>query len=363
MTSKNLFIAASGQSDGKTTLSIILYNFFQTIKKKVGFIKPVGQKYVVVNDEQIDKDSYLIEHIFQSHVDIKLTSPIAIPSGYTEEYILERANRKDQLKNKLIYSFQELSYDREYMLVEGTGHAGVGSVLDLSNARVAKILNSKVILIAPGGIGNTIDEIMLNKALFDKEGVEVLGVVINKIYPNKIEKVTKLLTQGLNNYGLKVLGFIPYYQSLSSPNMFLVKEALKADVLNEGDTLYENIVNIVVGAMTPHYVLTHLAKGSLLITPGDREDVLLAAISLCMLSTENRLAGILITGGILPKENVFNLIKKINIPVLSVGEDTYETAKKVSNLNVKVTINDKKKIELTKQLINQLDTKYILENL
>ncbi len=96
--SKNLYIAATGQSDGKTTTSIGLYSYLEKHHQKVGFIKPVGQQYVLVNDRQVDKDSYLVENIFQSNIDIKLTSPIAIPSGYTEDYIEHREERKGILR-------------------------------------------------------------------------------------------------------------------------------------------------------------------------------------------------------------------------------------------------------------------------
>ena len=361
---KNIFIAATGMSDGKSTLSIGLLNYFINNGNKIGFIKPVGQRFVLVNDEQIDKDSYLMDNIYHASKDIRLTSPIAIPNGYTEEYILNRDEKRDLLSDKLMKCYNELAEEKDYMLMEGTGHAGVGSVLDLSNAKVAKMLGSKVILIAPGGVGNTIDEIMLNKALFDQEGVELLGVVINKIFEDKYEKITKLLGKALEYYNIKPLGFIPYRYSLSSPNMYLIRESLKAETLNEGQNIYQNITGIVVGAMTPHYVMSYLKKGCLLITPGDREDVLLAALALSMLSEDNRLAGILLTGGILPKENVTKLLRKSDIPILHVNKDTYDTATKVSDLNVKITVNDKKKIELAKQLTEEyIDIEYIKNNI
>ncbi len=361
---KTLFIAATGQSDGKTTTSIGLYHCLRQQNMNVGFIKPVGQQYVLVNDQQVDKDSYLIETIFQSMIDIKLTSPIAIPSGYTERYIENRQEMKGVLRADLLESYKRVSQGKDFMIVEGTGHAGVGSVLDLSNAFVAKMLGAKVILLVPGGIGNTIDEVMLNKALFDQEGVEVLGVIVNKVLESKYEKIKSILTRGFANYGIHVLGFMPFKEELSSPNMFLLKEALKADVLNEGAYQFTNIRDVVVGAMTPHYVMSYLKKDSLLITPGDREDVLLAALALSMLTPDNQLAGIILTGGILPRGNVTSLLLKSSIPIFHVSLDTYETAKKVSHLDVKITVNDKKKITTAKQLIEDyIDKDYISSHL
>ncbi len=363
--SKNLYIAATGQSDGKTTTSIGLFDIFREKKFNVGFIKPVGQRYISVGNDQIDKDSYLIEQIFQSKCNIKDMSPIAIPAGYTTQYIENRHDLKEELFDRLDYSFKCISNNSDVVIVEGTGHAGVGSVLDLSNAKVASLTKSKVILIAPGGVGNTIDEIMLNKALFDKENVEILGVIVNKVLEDKYEKSKKLVTQALSYYNIPVLGFIPYKESLSSPNMALIQENLKqATCINQCSTSYKNINKIVVAAMTTKHVVEHLEKGSLLIVPGDRHSVIEAVVSASACIPEKHVRGIILTGGILPRKKTLDLITSHDIPILSVPYETYETSKLVSKLLVKITHKDVKKIELAKELIRTfVDTNTILERL
>jgi len=80
------------------------------------------------------------------------------------------------------------------VVIEGTGHAGVGSIFDLSNARVANLLDAKVILVTSGGIGKPMDEIELNMALFEKECAEVIGVIINKVIVSKYRKIKVPLT-------------------------------------------------------------------------------------------------------------------------------------------------------------------------
>ena len=118
------------------------------------------------------------------------------------------------------------------MLCEGSGHAGVGSVFDLSNAQVAKILGCKVIIVTQGGIGKPIDEVALNQALFEKEGVEIIGVMLNKVLPDKVDYVTDFARRGLKRKGLELLGVLPYEQILGNPSVDLIREELHAELLN-----------------------------------------------------------------------------------------------------------------------------------
>src|SRR5213075_1158062 len=118
---------------------------------------------------------------------------------------------------KIQKAFDRVAWEKDFVLCEGSGHAGVGSVFDLSNARVAKILNAKVVIVSQGGIGKPIDEVCLNQALFEKEGVEVIGVILNKVLGEKVEYVTDFARRGLKRKGLELLGVIPHQRILSNP--------------------------------------------------------------------------------------------------------------------------------------------------
>ncbi len=118
------------------------------------------------------------------------------------------------------------------MLCEGSGHAGVGSVFDLSNAQVAKILGAKVIIVTQGGIGKPIDEVSLNQALFEKEGVEIIGVILNKVLGNKVDYVADFARRGLKRKGLELLGVLPYEQILCNPSVdWSAERTLTAELL------------------------------------------------------------------------------------------------------------------------------------
>ena len=357
---KNIFIAATQQNDGKTTVSLGLIYCLKKLFSDIGFIKPVGQRYLIEEGYMIDEDSILIEHVCNMHCTLKDMSPIAVERGFTENYIKKPKNAA--LVAAIKKAYEHIAKNNELVIVEGTGHAGVGSVFDLSNADVARHLNAKVLLISSGGIGKPIDELMLNCALLEKSGVEVLGVIVNKVRPEKYVKVNDLIRKGLKRKGLDVLGVIPYEPILSTPTVGQIADELQAEVIY-GNTYLDNVVEkTVVGAMEPHDALDYITDKSMVITPGDREDIILTALSMHLIYGDNgpSVSGLLLTGGIKPHPSVMNLIKCTDIPVLLVSEDTYNVSSQVHDLKVKIRPQDKTKTNLVIDMIN----KYVdIENL
>jgi len=228
---KNIFLSSIYQNAGKTSISLGLYKILQERKIKTAFMKPIGQEYVHVGEINIDKDSYLIGEVFHTKKRFRAMSPVTIGRGYTEKYIFNP--HKDKIEEKIVKAYKNLIKGKEAIIVEGTGHAGVGAVIDFSNADVARLLGAKVIIIGEGGIGKSIDEIVLNKALFDLRGVEVIGVIVNKVMPEKYEKVEPALRRGLANKGIRLLGVLPLDPLLSIPTVEQIKDALEggADVI------------------------------------------------------------------------------------------------------------------------------------
>ncbi|MBU4306026.1 MAG: AAA family ATPase [Candidatus Omnitrophica bacterium] len=361
---KRVFIAATQQNDGKTTVSLGLIYCLKKMFARVGFIKPVGQRYLIEEGYKVDEDSILIEHVCQMKCLLKDMSPIAVERGFTEKYI--NNPKKAALVKEIKKSFECIAKVNDLVVIEGTGHAGVGSVFDLSNAYVAKQLDAKVILISSGGVGKPIDEILLNKALFDKEGVEIIGVIVNKVLPEKYAKVDELVRKGFKRKGLAVLGVVPYEPVLSKPMMSQIQEELRAEIVYGATYLDNAVEKIVIGAMEPHDALNYIDDKSLVITPGDREDIILTAISMHLIYGDNgpSVAGLVLTGGISPHPSVLNLIKCTDIPVLLVKEDTYNVASRVHDLTIKIRPQDRTKTNLVIDMINKyVDIDAIVKNL
>jgi len=127
---------------------------------------------------------------------------------------LESSNYEALVK-KIQKAFDRVAWEKDFVLCEGSGHAGVGSVFDLSNARVAKLMGAKVVIVTQGGIGKPIDEVCLSQALFEREGVEVMGVILNKVHPDRIEYIREFARRGLKRKGLQLFGVMPHQPILA----------------------------------------------------------------------------------------------------------------------------------------------------
>ncbi|MGJ8653835.1 MAG: phosphotransacetylase family protein [Opitutaceae bacterium] len=349
---KRIFIAATRMNDGKTTTSLALFAALRTMTQDVGFIKPVGQRFVEVEGHQVDEDSVLLNRIFDVKIPIQAMSPIAVHPNFTREFLDNPNQSHEALIDKMCRAFDRAAYDNEYIIIEGTGHAGVGSVFNLSNADVAQHLNAKVIIVARGGIGRPIDEIAMNKALFDQAGVEVIGAIINKVEPDKLEMVNKYCSIALERMGISLLGCIPIEHKLTRPNLKQIAEEVGGRWLNgRKKGAAERVDKVIIGAMAAKGIVDYLQPGVLIVTPGDREDIILAAIAAEGVAGKRVLSGIILTRDIPPHSKLMDMISKTDIPVVICQDDSYEVASKIHNMTVKTQPDDADKIPIIKNLI------------
>ncbi len=359
---KRIFVAATRMNDGKTTTCLGLFAALQSLFPRVGFIKPVGQRFIEVHGHKVDEDSYLLDTIYDVHVPIESMSPITVDSTFTRRFLKQPDTMFAELVDKICRAFDRVSWEKDFTLIEGTGHAGVGSVFELSNARVAKLLNAKVILVSPGGIGRPIDEIALNKALFDKQGVQVIGAILNKVDVDKIPQIVEYAGLGLARLGVPLLGVLPVLPMLSEPNLLQIAEEIGGRWLNARSVApNERVSRVVVGAMTAKGIVDYLRPGTLIITPGDRDDIILAAISSARLSGQKTIAGLILTNDILPHEKLLELLTQTEIPVIAAPEESFTITSKINGMTVKTQPQDKDKIPVIKRLITEhVDLKKLL---
>lgn len=356
-----VFIAATRQNDGKTTTSLGLVAALQQFYPRVGYIKPVGQRFVEIAEHKIDEDTVLMDSVYRLNCPLVDMSPIAVEPDFTRKY-LESANY-DLLVRRIQKAFDRVAWEKDFVLCEGSGHAGVGSVFDLSNAQVAKVLGAKVVIVTRGGIGKPIDEVALNQALFQKEGVEIIGVIVNKVLADKVDYVTEFVSKGLKRKGLELLGVIPHHEVLSRPTLHLICEELNAELLNKPKQMGNMVEEIIIGAMSVHNATRFFKPGVLVIIPGDRDDILLgAAAELC--ANDVALAGIVLTGNLRPPDNVLKVIRELPFPVLLAKKDSYSVASQVHDMIVKTRPDDTAKIQLIRDLIaKHVNVKAILNAL
>jgi BioD-like phosphotransacetylase family protein len=361
-TTPRVFIAATRQNDGKTTVSLGLIAALQQHFPRIGYIKPVGQRFVEIEEQKIDEDTVLMDAVYRLNCPLVDMSPIAVEPDFTRKYL--QASNNEALVKRIQKAFDRVSWEKDFVLCEGSGHAGVGSVFDLSNAQVAKILGCKVIIVSQGGIGKPIDEIALNQALFEKEGVEIIGVILNKVLLEKVDTITDFARRGLKRKGLNLLGVLPYEQILCNPSVELIREELRAELLNHPPSLDALVHDVIVGAMGAQNAMKFFKRGVLLITPGDREDILLAAGAMTAPNSGEQMAGIVLTGGLRPANLILKALQTLPVPVLLAQADSYQVASRVHNLIVKTRPTDAEKISLIRNIVAQnVNVKKIIESL
>ena len=351
---KRVFVAATRMNDGKTTTCLGLFAAIQSLYPRVGFIKPVGQRFVNVQGHQVDEDSYLLDTIYNVHVPIESMSPVTIDGTFTRRFLKRPDTMLAELEDKICRAFDRVSWEKDFTLIEGTGHAGVGSVFDLSNARVAKLLKAKVIIVTPGGIGRPIDEIALNKALFDKAGVEVVGAILNKVEADKIDLIKEYAGLGLDRLGVPLLGVLPIQRMLSRPSLTQIAEEIEGQWLNgQACAAKQRAERVVVGAMTAKSVVDYLLPGVVIITPGDRDDIILAAVSSARISGEKTIAGLILTDDTPPHPKLLELLAQTEIPVIAAKGESYTITSKINDMTVKTQPQDTDKIPVIKKLITE----------
>lgn len=360
-----LFVAATRQNDGKTTTCLGLFAALQHRFNEVGYIKPIGQRFIKYHNHLIDEDSLLFNKTYSIRTPIESMSPVAIDSTFTRRYLEDPQGMYPVLVDKLVRAFDRSAYEKDVIIIEGSGHAGVGAISDLSNAEVAKLLDAKVVIVSRGGIGKPVDEIALNKSLFDRHGVEVVGAILNKVEISKRETVENYTGKALRRMGIPLLGIIPRADPLAYPSLSQVVDAVHGRWINgKNHGQHKRILNVVVGAMTAKSLIDYLKPGVLVITPGDREDVLLLTIAACTVTGKEPLAGIILTRNILPSPHIMEMIAQTSIPIVISHEESYAVASMINSMTVKTQPDDLDKIPLIKQLIMEnVDTDKLLEKI
>lgn len=347
---RRIFVAATRMNDGKTTTCLGLTAALQTMGLHVGYIKPIAQRIVQSGDDQVDEDTLLIEGLFNLDIPISAMSPVAIGPEFTKNYLENPEVIGPQLKDRICRAFDRAAYGKDIVVVEGSGHAGVGSVFGSSNADNARVLRSKALIVAAGGIGKPIDEVALNKALFDKAGVEVVGVILNKVLPDKVEFIRDFAGRGLRKLGVPLLGVVPLQETLVYPNLDQVADETRARWIHQPTGL-RRVRRVVIGAMSARRALEYLkVNGTLVIVPGDREDLLEAFIEN---DGAKSLAGVLLSNGLLPNEGIIKRLTEAGIPIAAVEAESFAVTARINNMSVKTMRQDADKIPIIEKMIRE----------
>ena len=375
---RQLYLAATGQNRGKTTAALGLFDGFVRLGLHAGFMKPVGQRTVIDAGEAADEDAVLMRATFGLPEPYSVLSPVHIPRGFTKAYIAGEV--VEDLGAKIERAHARFAR-HDALLIEGTGHAGVGAVIGLSNAVVAASLGAPAIIVSEGGVGRPIDEIVLNASLFGRHGVTVAGAIVNKVDVKAQPGIRGVLERGLAPYDIPLLGILPVQPILSNPTLEMIVEGVRGETLHPGPDLERVIDGVAIGAMEPGHMLERVGPGTLVIVPGDREDVILTLTTAHLMGMPRTASvdelttpalhlddghagaaiGLVLTGGYRPRRAVIEAIRRADLFAALVPDDTYTVASEVHDLLVKTHAAGREKIALIKELVaTNLDIDRIL---
>ncbi|MEO1449265.1 MAG: AAA family ATPase [Bacteroidota bacterium] len=344
-----LYVAAAGKHVGKTTSTLGLITALRRQGLHTGYCKPVGQQYVPYHGQKVDKDALL----FAQHLDFELIpslhSPVILGPGTVCAHMEDDADFDFPGQIQLAAQTLEKSYDQ--VVYEGTGHPGVGSVVGVSNAQVARLLGAGVVLVLEAGIGKALDMLTLNRALFAAEGVPVLGVIFNKTRPDKLEKVSSFLRPRLRQLGIPCLGILPYEEQLSLPLVQTLSAQVKAEVNPSGVPLDRPVRQIIPAEHLLHMNAEQM-QDVMVIGSGDSlEQGLLHMQYVCTQARSGcPLAAVMLPQGGSLSTEAQRYLRSHQIPWLTSAMDSYALFVKLHQTEVKIKAQAPWKIQAAVEL-------------
>lgn len=358
---KGIYIATIEPNSGKSIVSLGLMRALLGKTAKVGYFRPI------IDDHE---EGILDNHIatLLSHFDLKLNYNDAF--GFTRSEIIKKRNEgfSGEILDVIITKYKKLEDQFDFVLVEGSDFTGEGNVFEFdTNVLIAKNLGIPTILVS-SGVGKTKEELFgglqMAYTSFREKDVAVVGIVVNKVQEENIS----IAKEGIRNFlpdTVEVFA-IPFSEKLDHPTIKEIVEVLDGEVLFGHEFLNNQTGSNGVGAMQLRNYLTHLQEDSLVITPGDRADIILGALQANISTNYPRISGIILTGGLIPEDSILKLINGLSqvVPIVSVKEGTFNVTNKVGNIKSQIYADSKQKIETSLALFEKhISFESLTENL
>ena len=340
---KNIFIASAEPHAGKSVIAFGMINMLLAKTQKVGYFKPI-----IAQGDPNQRDQHVEAMLNYFSLPVKYEDAFAFTSQDMLHH--EGADNTGDILNTIISKYKKLEDNYDFTVIEGSDFLGEGTAFEFeSNALMAKNLAAPVLIVVSGKdktasqLFKTAINIYRNFLLRD---VQVLGVIANMVNPDEAERIKQALTNQLPPELL--ISVIPIETGLQSPTMKEITTALNAEVLFGADLMDNQVDNFVTGAMMLPNFLRHIKDNLLIVTPGDRGDIIIGSLQANLSVNYPKIAGIVLTAGSLPDEPMIKLIEGLQtiIPIISVQKGTFETTTAIGAIHSKITIDNKKKIEL-----------------
>ena len=338
---KAIYIATSEESSGKSIITLGIMSMLIGRTAKVAYFRPVVEDF-----EEGKFDNHIETVISHFSLDIPYHDAYAI----TKSKLIKKKNQGKigEVIDLIIEKYKRLEERFDFVLVEGTSFTGEGTVIELdTNVLIAKNLGIPTIIVG-SGVGKTLEELIDSLYLaydsFKTKEVEVLAVIANKVQPENLELVTAGLKKNLPD-GV-MINSIPIISSLNNPTIKEIVKELDATVLFGAAFLNNQVGSFSVGAMQLRNYLLHLKENGLVITPGDRADIILGALQANESANYPAISGIVLTGNILPEDSILKLIEGLStiVPIIAVDGGTYNITNKIGSIKSKIYADNREKI-------------------
>lgn len=340
-----LFLAPTGFSVGLNSISLGLFQALEQAGLKVGFFKPIAQPFPV--DQGRERSCLLVERALGYH------APDPLPLEQVESQLA--SGDLDLLLEEVVSRYQQAAAGKDVVIVEGmmpTRNAADYPVR--LNAHLAKSLDAEIILVAAQGadtLKQLAERIEIQAQLFGgPNDPKVLGVILNKIRTEPEAFVTELTSAlpALNTPHFQLLGTVPFQTELNALRTRDVAQMLGAHLLNAGESDQRRVQQIVLCARSVPHTVPLLQQGVLVVTPSDRDDIILATALAALNGI--KLAGLLLCTDAEPDARILGLCKAAldqGLPILRVPTGSYDTANNLFALNKETPADD---VERAKQV-------------
>jgi len=336
----NLYITSTEARSGKSVISLGIMEMLLRKIGRVAFFRPL----VTTIDDRNESIK-----LISSHFNLKIPYDQMYGLTIKEAGDLVSHNRETELIDGIIKKYNKLKENSDFILCEGTDFESSTLAFELDiNAEISKNLSCPVLLVA-NAYQKTADAIvqsveLSHESLIEK-GCQVIATIVNRTDPKDQQTIITLLKERALT-GKQLVYAIPNDESLARPTVGEIAEILDAEVLYGEEQLNRHVYNFTVAAMHLQNFLTRIEYGSLIITPGDRADVIVACLATVSSTSIKNISGIILTGGLKPEKPIWELIKGFPtmVPILSVKEDTFPTTNNVNRIHAAISPDDCRKI-------------------
>ncbi len=339
---KRFVFASMSENAGKTSMIVGLG---KVLGGKIGYMKPMGDRLLYQKKRLWDYDSALVTNIFGLR-----SRPEDVTIGFEHSklgYMYDDAARR----KKLLDIASEIEKDCDYLFVESGKNLRYGTSVNMDAISLSRDLGAKLVVVMAGAEDTIMDDLAFLKQYVDLHGADLMGVIINKVADIEDFQVTHMDT--IHKMGIRVLGFVPFKKELTQFSMNYLADMLFAKVLAGDEELLKPVKHIFVGAMSASSALrdpSFKKEGKLIITSGEREDIILAAL-------DTDTTGIVLTNNILPSPAIISMAATKNVPLLLTHPDTFHVTKQVDDAVPLLTKDSTEKIAMLKDITSELDIK------